>query len=210
MPVQHEDALRLQMTELGASLFKRGFVVGGAGNLSARLPDGNILVTPTNASLGRLVPERLSKLTPDGEHLDGDKPTKESAFHLMFYRRNPKCGAISHLHSTYLTALSCLNGLNPENVLEPFTPYYVMKVGKLMLIPYYRPGSPKLGEEMEARVDRTNAFLLANHGPVVIAETLEAAVNNSEELEETARLWFILKGQDYRKLTHAEIKELEG
>lgn len=210
MPALHEDDLRMQMTELGASLFRRGFVVGGAGNLSARLPDGNILVTPTNASLGRLVPERLSKLTPDGQHLDGDKPTKEAVFHLMFHRRNPKCGAVSHLHSTYLTALSCLNGLNPDNVLEAFTPYYVMKVRKLMLIPYYRPGSPKLSDEMEARVDQTNAFLLANHGPVVIAESLETAINNSEELEETAKLWFILRGENYRKLTQGEVAELGG
>lgn len=207
--VLHEDDPRMQMTDLGASLFRRGFAVGGAGNLSARLPDGNILVTPTNACLGRLIPERLSKLTPDGELLEGDKPTKEAAFHLMFYRRDPKCGAVAHLHSTHLTALSCLNGLNPDNVLEPFTPYYVMKVGRLMLIPYYRPGSPKLGEEMEARIGLTNAFLLANHGPVVVAGSLEAAINNAEELEETARLWFMLQGMDYRRLTPDEIKELQ-
>lgn len=198
------------MTEFGASLFQRGFAVGGAGNLSARLPDGSILVTPTNASLGRLAPERLSKLDPDGRHLGGDKPTKEAAFHLMFYRRDPRCGAVAHLHSTYLTALSCLNGLNPDNVMEPFTPYYVMKVGKLVRIPYYRPGSPKLGEEMEARVGDTRAFLLANHGPVVRAESLEAAINSAEELEETAKLWFLLRGQDYRCLTSEEVRELEG
>lgn len=207
MPLS-ENELRRQMVDLGASLFRRGFVVGGAGNLSARLPDGNILVTPTNASLGRLAVERLSKVTPDGDHIGGDKPTKESAFHLMFYRRNPHCGAVSHLHSTWLTALSCLNGLNPENVLDAFTPYYVMKVGRLVLIPYYRPGSPKIGEEMEARAEQTNAFLLANHGPVVVAESLEIAINNSEELEETARLWFILKDFDYRKLTPDEVREL--
>lgn len=205
-PVEQE--LRRQMVDLGASLFSRGFAVGGGGNLSARLPDGNVLVTPTNAALGRLDADALAKLTPDGEHLGGDKPTKESAFHLMFYRRNPRCGAVSHLHSTYLTALSCLNGLNPDNVLEPFTPYYVMKVGRLVLIPYYRPGSPEIGEAMRARADETSAFLLANHGPVVVAETLESAVNNSEELEETARLWFILKDSDYRKLTPGEISEL--
>jgi Ribulose-5-phosphate 4-epimerase and related epimerases and aldolases len=203
-----EDDIRIQMAELGTSLFQRGYAVGGAGNLSARLPDGNILVTPTNASLGRLVPERLSRVSPAGEHLDGDRPTKESSFHLMFYRRNPQCGAVSHLHSTCLTALSCLKGLNPDNVIEAFTPYYVMKVGQLMLIPYFRPGSPRIGEEMEKRVDRTNAFLLANHGSVVVGKSLEEAINNSEELEETAKLWFMLHDMRYRKLTAGEVDEL--
>lgn len=204
-----EDDIRIKMVELGASLFRRGFVVGGAGNMSARLPDGSVLVSPTNACLGRLTPETLSRVSMSGEHLDGAAPTKEAAFHLMFYRRKPDCGAVAHLHSTYLTALSCLKGLNPDNVIEPFTPYYVMKIGQLMLIPYSRPGSPRLGEEMEKRAGLANAFLLANHGPVVVGATLEEAVNNSEELEETARLWFLMRGMEYRNLTTEEIKELQ-
>ena len=206
----NENDVRKQMTELGLSLFNRGYATGGAGNLSARLPDGGVLLTPTNSSLGRLVPERLSKLDAAGNHVAGDKPTKEAALHLALYDKSPDSGAVVHLHSTYLTALSCLNCLDAENVLRPFTPYYVMRVGKLPLVPYFKPGDPRIATETAARADKAKAFLLANHGPVVLGKNLVEAVNNAEELEETAKLHFILAGRDIRYLSDDEIVELGG
>lgn len=203
-----ETAIRDAMATLAASLFDRGFAVGGAGNLSARLPDGNILVTPTNASLGRLDPDRLAKLSLAGEPLAGDKPSKEAPFHLAVYRRDPQCGAVAHLHSTYATALSCMEGLNRDDVLRPFTPYYVMRVGALPLLPYHKPGSPEIASDIEAHMDGRRAFLLANHGSVVLGKDIFDAVNNAEELEETAKLYFILRGHGVHYLDAADIAAL--
>lgn len=139
-----ERELREQMVSCGASYYQRGYSVGFAGNLSLRLPDGHILATPTNSCLGSLKAERLSKVTMDGEPVTGDRMSKEIAFHLAIYRQRPDCNAIVHLHSTYLTALSCLDSLDPENIIRPFTPYYVMKVGKVPLLPYFKPGSIRI------------------------------------------------------------------
>ncbi|MDO4637201.1 MAG: aldolase [Lautropia sp.] len=205
-----EQEQKEQMVALARSFYERGYSVGGAGNLSVRLSDGRFLVTPTGASLGRLVADRLSVIDGDGQLLEGDKPSKESVFHLAMYRRNPACRAIVHLHSTYLTALSCLKGLDEHNALKAFTPYYVMRVGALPVIPYYRPGHPDIARELEARALDGRAFLLANHGVVVTGANLEDAVDNTEELEETARLFFILKGHDIRYLSDAEVNDLKN
>ena len=185
-----------QMVALAASLFNRGYSVGGAGNLSCRLDGGRFLVTPTGSSLGRLTAERLSVLDGDGNLLAGDKPSKESVFHLALYRKNP--------------ALSCLQGLDPANALKAFTPYYVMRVGALPVIPYYRPGHPDIARELEARALTGRAFLLANHGVVVTGSDLTDAVDNTEELEETARLHFILRGENIRYLTDDEVNDLKN
>ncbi len=207
----NEAALRSAMAGLGASLFSRGYAVGGAGNLSARLPDGSILVTPTNSSLGRLDPGRLAKVSPTGDLLAGDKPSKEAPFHLALYRADPGIGAVCHLHSTYLTALSCLNGLDTDDALRPFTPYYVMRVGQLPLLPYHKPGSPAIAADLTSRLAMSpgsKAFLLANHGSVVVGSDLVEAVNNAEELEETAKLYFILHNRSIRYLEPGEVEEL--
>ena len=143
-----EQALRDTMVMLGASLFQRGYATGGAGNLSALLPDGTLIATPTGSCLGRLSADRLSHVNLQGEHLGGDRPSKEVAFHLAIYHNNPDCRAVVHLHCTHLTALSCLEGLDPANVIRPFTPYYVMRVGQLPLIPYYKPGDARIAEEL--------------------------------------------------------------
>lgn len=198
-----------QMVELGRSFYERGYTVGGAGNLSVRLDDSRILVTPTGSSLGRLQIERLSVLDMQGNVLEGDKPSKESVFHLEMYRKDPACKAIVHLHSTYLTALSCLDNLNAENAMRAFTPYYVMRVGKLQVIPYYRPGDINIARELGERVLSGKAFLLANHGVVVKGTDLTDAVDNAEELEETAKLFFILQGQKIRYLSDDEINDLK-
>ncbi|MFC1026981.1 aldolase [Pasteurella multocida] len=198
-----------EMVNLARSLFERGYSVGGAGNLSVRLDEKRILVTPTGSSLGRLEADSLSVLDMEGNFLSGKKPSKESVFHLAMYHKNPACHAIVHLHSTYLTALSCLEGLNPDNAMKAFTPYYVMRVGKLPVIPYYRPGDTNIARELSERALLSKAFLLANHGVVVTGTDLVDAVDNTEELEETAKLYFLLKGQQVRYLTDDEVKDLE-
>ncbi len=143
-----EQEQKIEMVNLARSLFERGYTVGGAGNLSVRLDENRILVTPTGSSLGRLEADRLSVLDMQGNVLSGDKPSKESVFHLAMYQKNPACQAIVHLHSTYLTALSCLENLDTDNAMRAFTPYYVMRVGKLPVIPYYRPGDINIAREL--------------------------------------------------------------
>ena len=199
---------RLEMVKLGASFFQRGYATGSAGNLSLLLEDGNLLATPTGSCLGELDVDTLSKVTMNGEWLSGDKPSKEVSFHRAIYQNDSECKAIVHLHSTYLTALSCLEGLNTEDAIRPFTPYVVMRVGKVPVVPYYRPGDARLGEDLGKLASDYKAFLLANHGPVVTGKNLRAAADNMEELEETAKLIFILGERKIRYLTAPEIAEL--
>ncbi len=204
-----EFSLRLEMVSIAKSMFERGYSSGGAGNLSLKLPDGNLLATPTNSSFGSLDPDRLSKVDMDGKHLDGDKPSKEVLMHIAMYRERPEAGGIVHLHSPYLTALSCVDGVDPANCLPPITPYYVMRVGKLPLIPYIRPGDPSIADEVGKLSKEHSAVLLANHGPVISGKDLRAAMFNAEELEETARLYFILQNSKLRTLTDEQVDELE-
>ncbi|AHF77315.1 L-fuculose phosphate aldolase [Sodalis praecaptivus] len=203
-----EAELREQMVSLAHSLFMRGYSSGGAGNISCRLPDGGFLVTPTNSSFGALDPERLSKLDEQGEWVAGDKPSKEAVMHRAFYRERPQTGGVVHLHSPSLTALSCLPGLDAANCLPPITPYYVMRVGTLPLVPYFRPGDPALAQAIGALAPSHNAMLLANHGPVVGGGSLREAVFNAEELEDTARLYFTLLPHGMVTLTAEQIHEL--
>ncbi|MFD0966197.1 aldolase [Seminibacterium arietis] len=205
-----EQEQKIEMVNLARSLFERGYTVGGAGNLSVRLDENRILVTPTGSSLGRLQADRLSVLDMEGNVLEGDKPSKESIFHLAMYQKNPNCKAIVHLHSTYLTALSCLENLDTDNAIKAFTPYYVMRVGKLPVIPYYRPGDSNIARELGERALDGKAFLLANHGVVVTGSDLVDAVDNTEELEETAKLHFILQSQKVRYLTDDEVNDLKN
>jgi ribulose-5-phosphate 4-epimerase/fuculose-1-phosphate aldolase len=206
----HDRDPRSLLVALGLSLFARGYAVGGAGNISLRLPDGTILATPTNSCLGRLDPERLSLCGMDGAHNGGDAPTKELPLHLALYRARPECNAVVHLHATYVTALSCLADLDPVDALRPFAPYYVLKVGRLPVVPYYRPGAPELAVKAGACATIAPAFLLANHGCVVCGASLVEAVNAAEELEETAKLHFLLhsSSRPVRYLTDGEITEL--
>ncbi|PYE54586.1 3-oxo-tetronate 4-phosphate decarboxylase [Deinococcus yavapaiensis] len=202
-----EREAREQLVEVAASFHRRGLSPGSSGNLSVRLPDG-FLCTPTNASLGSLDPRRLSKLDEGGAHVSGDPPTKETFLHLAMYGQRPDANAVVHLHSPFAVAVSCLADLDERSVLPPITPYFVMRVGKLPLVEYVRPGDPKLGEAV-ANVARSHAcVLLANHGPVTSGRTLGEAVNAAEELEETARLYLTLRGQALRVLTSEQIDEL--
>jgi ribulose-5-phosphate 4-epimerase/fuculose-1-phosphate aldolase len=205
-----EAELKQQLTNLSASLFARGYSAGGAGNISLVLPDGNILATPTNSCLGRLVPDELSVTDINGKHISGDAPTKELPLHLAVYKAKPDCIAVVHLHSTYITAFSCLADINTDDALRPFTPYYVMRVGRLPVVPYYKPGAKELGVEAIRAVKNASVFLLANHGAVVCGKSLVDAVNKAEELEETAKLYFILQSSHnaVKYLTDREIAEL--
>ena len=203
-----EVRLRDRIVALGRSLFQRGLTAGSSGNLSALLPDGRWLITPTNACLGELDPARLALLSRDGEVLAGDPPSKEQVLHRAMYDARPQARAIVHLHATHSAAISCLDGLDPENCLPPLTPYFVMKIGRLPLVPYHRPGDPALGGAIRALACRHCAVLLANPGPVVSGESLEAATYAIEELEETAKLALLLRGAPVRALDARQIQEL--
>jgi ribulose-5-phosphate 4-epimerase/fuculose-1-phosphate aldolase len=206
-----ESRLREQLVEFGKSLFERGLTAGSSGNLSVRLGSGDgWLLTPTNASLGRLDPARLSRLDWDGRLQSGDAPSKEAFLHRAMYRERAGAGAIVHLHSTHSAAVSCMCGLNHDDCIPPLTPYFVMKIGRLPLLPYHRPGDPALGDAIGALAKKHAAVLLANHGPVVSGSSLEAAVYAAEELEETAKLFLLLRDVPVRPLDAQQIAELKS
>lgn len=199
--------MRDAICRLGRSLFARGLTFGSSGNISVRVGDG-WLMTPTNVRLGDLDPARLSRLDDAGRHVDGDPPTKETFLHLGMYRRRRTAGAVVHLHSTWSVAVSILADVDPDDALPPLTAYYVMRVGRLPLVPYFRPGDPALGPAVEALAERHHAVLLANHGPVVAGSDLDAAANAIEELEETAKLHLLLRGLPIRPLSAAQVADL--
>lgn len=203
-----EAATRALLVELAASLFARGHAVGSAGNISVRLTDG-FLITPTNSSLGRLDARRISRLDQQFAHVDGDKPSKEVFMHRAFYLARPDAGAIVHLHSTMATAVSCLADVGSSDPIPPLTPYFVMRIGRhLPVVPYFRPGDPAMEPSIRAAAQGARAVLLANHGPVVSGATLVDAVYAAEELEQAARLFLLLRGQDPRTLSPAQVEEL--
>jgi 3-dehydro-4-phosphotetronate decarboxylase len=202
-----EADLRQQLVMHGRWLFERGYACGSAGNLSIRLPDG-ALVTPTNSCLGRLAPERLAKIDFEGKLLAGDRASKEAALHLAVYRARPQDAAVVHLHSRHATAVACLADLNPAGALPPLTPYYVMRVGRLPLVPYFPPGEPALAQAVGAAATDAHALLLANHGMVVSGHDLDAAVWTAEELEEAAALFLLLESRPVRRLTADQCAEL--
>ncbi|WP_072387240.1 3-oxo-tetronate 4-phosphate decarboxylase [Hyphomicrobium sp. CS1BSMeth3] len=204
-----ESRLREEIVRAGASLFNRGLTHGSTGNISVALPDGGWLMTPTGSSLGTLDPARLSKLDASGNLIDGDKPTKEAFLHTTMYGARPGSGAVVHLHSTHSVAVSCLDGIDHSNCLPPITAYYAMRIGRLPLVPYYPPGDETLANAVGALAGKHHAVLLANHGPVVAGTSLSAAQDAIEELEETAKLFLMLRGERLRLLTDEQVAELE-
>ncbi len=203
-----ETRIREEICRLGRSLFERGLTPGSSGNISAKLDDGGYVVTPTNASLGFLDPATLSRLDASGRHLSGDAPTKEVPLHAALYQTRSAARAVAHLHSTHSVALSMLPEIDPRAVLPPMTAYYVMRCGATALVPYYRPGDPAVADAIRGLAGKYSSVLLANHGPVVAGDTLEAAVFAIEELEETARLYLLLRGLNPRYLTPAQVSDL--
>jgi ribulose-5-phosphate 4-epimerase/fuculose-1-phosphate aldolase len=202
-----ESKQRDRIAQLAKSLYDRQLTFGSSGNISLKLDDG-WLMTPTGSSMGEIDPARISKLDAAGEWVDGDKPTKESFLHMAMYQQRPKAGAIVHLHSTHSVAVSCLDDVNPDNVLPPLTAYYVMRIGQLPLIPYFAPGDINLAEAVREMASRHHAVLLANHGPVVAGTSLEDAVYATEELEETAKLFLLLRNEKIKPLNDWQVQEL--
>jgi len=205
-----EARAREEICAVGASLFSRGLTFGSTGNISVRLDDGGWLMTPTNASLGALDPVRLSRLDPQGRLIAGEPSTKESFLHLAMYEQRRDCRAVVHLHSTHSVAVSILDGVDPTDVLPPLTAYFVMRVGRLPLVPYFAPGDKALAKAVGALAGQHHAVLLANHGPVVAGSSLANAQYAAEELEETAKLFLLLRAQKTRPLTPDQVAELRA
>ena len=210
-----EAELRLEMCRVGRSLFERGYVHASAGNISVRLPDG-FLITPTDASLGLLDPERLAKVAPDGVQSSGDAASKTLALHRRIYAADPEARCVIHTHSTHLVALSLAGVWSPDDIVPPITPYYVMKVGHVPLIAYHCPGDPAAGERVAEAIDRfrargtpIRAVLLERLGPNVWHRDPAAAMAVLEELEETARLWLITQPKP-AALSQEQIDQLRG
>ncbi|MBB2792144.1 UNVERIFIED_ORG: ribulose-5-phosphate 4-epimerase/fuculose-1-phosphate aldolase [Rhizobium pisi] len=200
--------LREEICRYGRSLFERGLTPGSSGNISLRLEDGGWLVTPTNASLGFLDPARISRLDAEGRLLSGDKPTKEIPLHTAVYDTRGSARAIVHLHSTHAVALTMLPEIDPRAALPPMTPYYLMRAGETALVPYYRPGDPAVADAIRGLAGKYSSVLLANHGPVVAGDSLEAAVFATEELEETAKLYLLLRNLNPRFLSPEQVADL--
>lgn len=203
-----ESRLREEICRYGRSLFERGLTPGSSGNISLRLPDGGWLVTPTNASLGFLDPARIARLDDAGRLVSGDKPTKEIPLHSALYESRSKAKAIVHLHSTHAVAVSMLPEIDPRQVLPPLTPYYLMRTGGTALVPYYRPGDPAVADAIRGLAGKYSSVLLANHGPVVAGDSLEGAVFATEELEETAKLYLLLRNLNPRQLSPGQVADL--
>ena len=202
-----ENAERDSICRLAKSLFDRGLTIGSSGNISVRLDDG-WLMTPTGSSMGNLDPNEISKLDLSGNLISGNNPTKESFLHIAMYDERPDSQAVVHLHSTHSVAVSCLADIDKKNVLPPITAYYVMKIGTLPLVPYFPPGDINLAKAVKEMASDHHAVLLANHGPVVAGKTLEDAVYAIEELEETARLFLLLKNMKTQYLNQNQVNAL--
>ncbi len=202
-----ETKSRDEIAKLAKSMYERGLTFGSSGNISVRLDDG-WLMTPTGISMAEIDPGRISKLDVNGQHISGDKPTKETFLHIAMYEQRASAGAIVHLHSTHSVAVSCMADVDPKNVLPPITAYYVMKIGTLPLIPYFPPGDVDLAKAVGEMATDHHAVLLANHGPVVAGKSLRDAVYATEELEETAKLFLMLKGAKTRFLNAEQASSL--
>ena len=200
-----ESQLRELICDLARSMHGRGLTGGSSGNISARTEDGGLLVTPTGSSFGRLDPARLSRFDAGGAHVAGDAPTKEMPLHSAFYETRGTAGAVVHLHSCHAVALSLLDGRDADDWLPPLTPYAVMKLGKVQLLPFFMPGDAAMGEAVRGLAGKRSAVMLAHHGPVVAGKDVEAACYAIEELEETAKLALLTRGMGARALTAAQV-----
>ena len=203
-----ETRLRDQICLLAKSMFDRGLTGGSTGNISARTEDGGLLVSPTGSSFGRLDPDRLSRFDAAGRFIGGDTPTKEMPLHTAFYDTRSTAGAVVHLHACHSVALSMMPDADEDNFLPPLTPYGIMKLGKVRLLPFFLPGDPAMGEAIRGLAGKRSAVMLANHGPVVAGRDVEAACNAIEELEDTARLALLTRGTAVKALTDTDVKAL--
>lgn len=203
-----ETKLREQICLLAKSMFDRGLTGGSTGNISARTDDGGLLVSPTGTSFGRLDPGRLSRFDATGVLISGDQPTKEMPLHSAFYDTRSTAGAVVHLHACHSVAWSMMPDADWDNFLPPLTPYAIMKLGKVKLLPFYMPGDPAMGDAVRGLAGKRSAVMLANHGPVVAGKDIEATCNAIEELEDTARLAMMMRGIPARALTDTQVQDL--
>ena len=204
----NDNKLRDLICDLARSMFDRGLTGGSTGNISARTSDGGLFVSPTGTSFGRLDPARLSHFDATGRLIDGDPPTKEMPLHAAFYDTRSTAGAVVHLHSCHAVAFSMLPGVDEDNFLPPLTPYAIMQLGKVKLLPFFLPGDPAIGDALRGLAGKRSAVMLANHGPVVAGKSVEAACNAIEELEATARLALLVRGFNARVLTSNQIDKV--
>lgn len=203
--MSEEAKLREDICVLAKSMFDRGLTSGSSGNISARLSDGTVLVTPTGRAMGFLDPAQISHLDQEFRLISGDPPTKETPLHSAFYETRGGTGAVVHLHSTHSVALSMLPETDPDSVLPTLTPYAIMRVGKVKLLPFFLPGDPAMGEAVRGLAGKRSAVLLANHGPVVAGRDLWATVFAMEELEEAAKLTLLTRGMNVRGLSPEDV-----
>ncbi|MEM1375235.1 MAG: aldolase [Pseudomonadota bacterium] len=203
-----EATLRDEICRLSASLYERGLTHGSTGNISARTEDGGLLVSPTGSSFGHLDPARLSRFDADGQFIGGDPPTKEMPLHTAFYDTRSQAGAVVHLHCHHSVALSLMPDVDEDCFLPPLTPYGIMKLGKVKLLPFFVPGDPAMGEAVRSLAGKRSAVMLAHHGPVVSGKTVEDACTAIEELEDTARLAILMRGHEPRRLSEEQIRAI--
>ena len=200
--------MKRELVTFATSLYQRGFVVGSAGNISVKLSDGTYLATPTGSSFGMLSEAEVSHFKEDGTLLGGKAPTKEVPFHLACYAAHPEIRAVVHLHSTYATLLASTKDLRDGSPFTPFTPYFVMKVNKVGILPYRKPGSPLIAEDIRKKPG-FSTYLMQNHGLITTGKTLQETVFAAEEFEESAKLWYLGQGLDIRRLSEDEMAELQ-
>jgi ribulose-5-phosphate 4-epimerase/fuculose-1-phosphate aldolase len=203
-----DTRLREDICLLAKSMFDRGLTGGSTGNISARTENGGLLVSPTGSSFGRLDPARLSHFDATGRLIGGDAPTKEMPLHAAFYDTRANTGAVVHLHACHSVAWSLMPGVDPDNFLPPLTPYAIMKLGRVKLLPFFLPGDPAIGTALRGLLGKRAAVMLANHGPVVAGKDVDSACNAIEELEDTARLAILMRGYNANMLTPDQVQNI--
>jgi 3-dehydro-4-phosphotetronate decarboxylase len=212
MSVEMHSDIKAEICRVGASLYARGYVHASAGNISVRLPDGGFIITPTDACLGTLDPSRLATIDANGVQTSGDRASKTLALHRRIYAAEPDAHCVIHTHSTHLVALTLSGVWSPDDIVPPITPYFVMKVGHVPLIPYHHPGDPAVADLLAQRIAAMRAantplraVMLDRLGPVVWHRSPAEASAVLEELNETAQLWLMTRAI---ALTEAQIDEL--
>ncbi|EAU41632.1 hypothetical protein FP2506_14404 [Fulvimarina pelagi HTCC2506] len=203
-----DASLRESICIFAHSLHARGLTHGSTGNISARTGTGGLIVTPTGSSFRDLDPANLAIFDANGNQISGDKPTKELPLHRAFYDTRHGSGAVVHLHSSHSVALSMMPDADENNFLPPLTPYPIMLLGKVKLLPFFVPGDPSIGDAIRGLAGKRSAVMLANHGPVVSGKDLRAAVNAIEELEAGAKLALLTRGLNPRRLTSSDVQKI--
>ena len=200
-----ERAARRELVAWGKELYDQGLVKGSGGNLSIRLEDDTVLMTPTGWFLGHMTEECISRIDMEGNLLDGEKPTKEVPLHLAVYQERPNVRAVCHTHSIYATAYA--SSVENGTIMPVYVPSVAAKVGPVMVTAFAVPGSEQLGENVRAGIRNSNGTLLSNHGVVAVGKDMAAAVSVANEIENNAMLHFV-SGQTARPLSDEDVEKL--